>query len=194
MGTAKRRQVLRRSGARPGDAVYVSGDLGSARAGLLSLRRPAADAAPGGDDSTLTNAYLRPTPRVRLGVWLGRNRAATSCIDLSDGLSDGAYRMAEASGVGIAIDRDALPIAAAARALFVSCRRDPIQEAIAGGDDYELLFTAPARRTRNIAAAARHAGLTLTRIGECTDRAGVVLRQDGSESPLPRSGYDHFSG
>jgi len=228
IGTAKRRQVLTRAGARPGDAVYVSGEIGSARAGLALLRASVGSHQSSGispqsavdsqsrqsgsprltsddsrltpddsrlttDDWRLTTAYLRPSPQVRLGVWLGRNRAANACIDLSDGLADGVHRIAEASGVGIAVDAEALPMAAAARDVFASRGDDPIVEALIGGDDYELLFTVGRRRTRSLVAAAQHAGVALTRIGECTDRQGVVLRRGGSEAPLPSTGYAHFA-
>jgi thiamine-monophosphate kinase len=129
---------------------------------------------------------------VRLGVWLGRNRTATACIDLSDGLADGVHRIAEASGVGIAVDADALPIDAAARAAFERRGDDAVDEAVSGGDDYELLFTVKRRRQRSVLAAARHGGVPLTRIGVCTDGPAVVLRRGGSELPLRLAGYDHF--
>lgn len=218
-GTVKRRQVLTRAGARPGDDLYVSGTVGSARAGLQLLRavtshkapvtslsrqsgahepmirdeRPASGAfglATG--DWRLATAYLRPDPRVRLGVWLGRNRIASACIDLSDGLADGVHRIAESSGVGVAVDATALPIADGARAVFEARGGDAEQEAIAGGDDYELLFTVRRRMARSLAAGARQVGVPLTRIGVCTDGRAVVVRRAGSETPLPLIGYDHF--
>ena len=190
-GTVKRRQVLTRAGAKPGDAVYVSGAIGAARAGL-ALLQTTDDSRLTTDDRRLTTAYLRPSPRVRLGVLLARNRAAGACIDLSDGLSDGVHRIAEASRVGIAVDADALPIPAAARAAFASRGCDPVAEALAGGDDYELLFTVRRRRTRSAVAAAKLAGIPITRVGECTERGGVVLRRAGAETPLSLTGYSHF--
>ena len=137
-------------------------------------------------------AYLRPDPRVRLGVWLGRNRTATSCIDLSDGLADGVHRIADASGVGMTVDADALPMDERARAVFERRGDTAVDEALAGGDDYELLFTVKRRRQRSVLAAARHSGVPLTRIGVCTDGRAVVLRRTGIEMPLPLAGYDHF--
>jgi thiamine-monophosphate kinase len=206
-GSVKRRQVLTRSGARPGDEVYVSGAIGAARAGLLVLKGTTTE----GTDtnrghgsleekpwprfvsvSTVVEQYLRPNPRVRLGMSLGRNRVATACIDLSDGLADGVHRIADASRVGITVDADALPIDAAARAAFERRGDDPLDEAIAGGDDYELLFTVKRRRQRSVLAAARHGGVSLTRIGVCTDGQAIVLRRGGTETPLRLAGYDHF--
>ena len=206
-GTVKRRQVLTRSGARPGDEVYVSGAIGAARAGLLLLKSPTTedtDTNRGHSSSrempwpqfvsasTVVEQYLRPDPRVRLGVWLGRNRTATACIDLSDGLADGVHRISESSGVGITVDADALPIAEGARAVFERRGDAAVDEAIAGGDDYELLFTVRRRKQRSVVAAARHSGVPLTRIGVCTEGRAIVLRRAGTERPLPLAGYDHF--
>ncbi|MBI3494024.1 MAG: thiamine-phosphate kinase, partial [Acidobacteria bacterium] len=118
VGSVKPRQALTRGGARPGDALYVSGTLGAAAAGLQMLREGLTtdDSRLTTDDRRLVTAYLRPTPRVKLGLLIGRNRAASACMDLSDGLADAAYHMAEASGVGLTLDADALPIDAGARA------------------------------------------------------------------------------
>jgi thiamine-monophosphate kinase len=129
---------------------------------------------------------------VRLGVLLARTRAASACIDLSDGLADGVDRIAEASGVGIVIDGDALPIDPAARAQFEAGGGDPLERAISGGDDYELLFTVRPRTSRRLRAAAQHGGVAITRIGECTAERAVVMRRGGRVSPLPR-GFSHFA-
>jgi len=188
VGTVKRRQALTRSGARPGDAVYVSGAIGRARAGLMLLR----DAGHPHESGSLSSAYLRPDPRVRLGLALGRNRIASACIDLSDGLSDGVHRIAEASGVGITIDAASVPIDPDARRVFDTRGGQALAETIAGGDDYELLFTVKHRMGRALTAAARQTGVTLTRIGVCTADRAVLLRRDGVDAPLPLAGYSHF--
>jgi thiamine-monophosphate kinase len=207
-GTVKRRQALTRAGARPGDDVYVSGTVGSAAAGLARLREfsrsqvgssPPHDSQPAADDSglttddlRLTTAYLRPEPRIRLGLMLSRNRAASACVDLSDGLADGAQRVAEASGVGMVIDAAALPVDTAARAWFEARGADPLLEALSAGDDYELLFTVRARARRRLNEAARHGGVALTRIGQCTAEPAVLLRRGHQLSPLA-GGYSHFA-
>jgi thiamine-monophosphate kinase len=129
---------------------------------------------------------------VRLGVWLGRNRAASACVDLSDGLADGVHRIAEASRVGMVIDADALPIDDAARSALESDPRGALAAAISGSDDYELLFTMrPSMRRRHLAGASRQGGAPLTRIGVCTPEPGVRMRTVGGETPLP-GGYTHF--
>jgi len=208
MGTVKRRQALTRGGARSGDELYVSGTIGSAMAGRLILterqttgdsRLTTDDSRPATDDSRLTSddwrlatAYLRPQPRLRLGTLLARNRAASACIDLSDGLSDAIYRVAESSGVGALIDADALPIDPRARAVFDSRGLDPVEQAATAGDDYELLVAVRPRVRSRLAASMRHGDARLTRIGVCTADGAVVMRRGGAETVLPRSGYAHF--
>jgi thiamine-monophosphate kinase len=194
-GTVKPRQVLTRRGARPGDQLYVSGTIGSAAAGLRLLRHDArlmdAMSAPL-DVDRLVTAYLRPAPRVRLGLMLARNRAAGACIDLSDGLSDAVYQVAAASGVGARIDARVLPIDPAAREVLSADGGDPIADAMTGGDDYELLVSVRPRTRGRLAAAVQHGGVALTNIGVCTEDPAVVLLRDGHESPLPRGGFSHF--
>jgi thiamine-monophosphate kinase len=142
-----------------------------------------------------TQRYLYPEPRVRLGLLLARNRAASASIDLSDGLADGVHRIAEAGGVGAVIEADALPIDPAVRLWFEERGLDPVAEAMTAGDDYELLVTVRPRTGRRLAAAKR-SDVPLTRIGTCTEGRAPVLRvRTGStmtERELPRTGYDHF--
>ena len=199
VGTLKRRQALTRGGAKPGDDLYVSGAIGAAAAGLRLLRdRVSQPSQSSGlttatEDSRLTQAYLRPEPRVRLGVLLARNRAATACVDLSDGLADGVRRIAEASGVGVIVDASLLPIDPAARAFFEAQRLDPV-EASLEADDYELLVTVRPRARGRLAAAIRHGGAPLTRIGRCTEDRAITIRHSGAEATdaaLP-TGYTHF--
>jgi len=222
-GTVKRRQALTRAGARPGDDLYVSGTIGAAAAGLgllrevishqssvisqessgislspqstedLRLRLMTDDSRLTTDDWRLMTAYLTPMPRIRLGLLLGRNRAASACVDLSDGLADGVRRIAEASGVGVIVDASLLPIDPAARAFFEAQRRDPV-EASLEADDYELLVAVRPRARGRLAAAIRHGGAPLTRIGRCTEDRAIKIRHSGPEATdaaLP-TGYTHF--
>jgi thiamine-monophosphate kinase len=218
-GTVKRRQALTRAGARPGDEIYVSGTIGTAGAGLQMLREmslttkdtkdtkehqstdeqsrtkqdlPSVSLVSSVVKDTCVERYLYPQPRVRLGLLLARNRAASASIDLSDGLADGVHRIAAASGVGAIIEADALPIDPEVRAWFEARGLDPITEAMTAGDDYELLITVRPRARRALAAARRHGDAPLTLIGACTAGGAVVLRGRAGERELPRAGYDHF--
>ncbi len=189
VGSVHPRKILRRGGARPGDELWVSGQIGAAAAGLASLRT-------GGEaDAELAlcqTAFLRPEPRVRLGLLLGRNGAATACVDLSDGLADGVHQIAAASGVGAIIDAGAIPVAPRARQWFLSHGLDPVHAAITGGDDYELLFAVSPRRRGRMAAVRQGAGgLRLTRIGVVTKSPAVCLSGLTGRDPLPQ-GYEHF--
>jgi thiamine-monophosphate kinase len=188
-GAVARRRMLTRAGARPGDEVWVSGSLGGAAAGLSALQSSAAVPP---EMAACVDAYLRPEPRLRLGALLGRNRAASACIDLSDGLGDGLHQIAAASDVGIEVDPGALPIDAATRAWFAGRGREPIEAAVTGGDDYELLFTvSPRMRSRFRTVRQQTRGLALTRIGTVRRAPGVTWNRDGGRQPVP-SGYAHF--
>ncbi len=188
MGSVKRRRVLSRHGARPGDDLYVSGEVGGAAAGLASLRAPAEGQHPAASQER----FLRPQPRVRLGKQLGRNRAVRACIDLSDGLADGVRQLATAGSVGAVLFADELPISSEVKQLFEASGVDPVTGAVAGGEDYELLFAAPRSFARRVEAARRNAGaVPITRIGQITQNRALVLRRGKREDELPE-GFEHF--
>ena len=188
VGTVKRRSVMTRGGARPGDIVYVTGSIGAAAAGLQMLR-----GAVTAQVESCVERYLRPAARMRAGLLLGRNRAASACVDLSDGLADGVARIAEASGVGVTIDASDLPVDADARRAFESLGIDQVDAAIAGGDDYELLFTVRPRMRGRLRAVIERCGVPMTRIGVCTEDKALLVRAmpDGPFRPLP-AGFTHF--
>jgi thiamine-monophosphate kinase len=188
-GGVKPRKALTRGGARPGDHLYLTGSIGAAAAGLQMLRTSAPDAA---RSETCVARYLFPEPRVRAGLLLGRNRAAAACIDLSDGLSDAVRRLAEASGVGAIVDADAVPIEPDAAKWFRDQGTELLEAAMAGGDDYELLFAVRPRLRGRLMAALRHGQVPVTRIGLFTeDRAVVVRRASGIQTAMA-GGYTHF--
>ncbi|MEW6590752.1 MAG: thiamine-phosphate kinase [Pseudomonadota bacterium] len=180
--------ALRRDGARPGDEVWVSGTLGSAalalayRQGRLFMEQ--IDAA-----KVLPALYL-PTPRVELGVAL--RGIATSAIDISDGLLGDLGHILERSKIGAVVEFAALPTHPVAQNYqHEAVARDCV---LAGGDDYELCFTAPAGSTDAVLAAAATAGVAVTRIGRITDAPGLtVVDADGRPLPIERTGYDHFA-
>jgi thiamine-monophosphate kinase len=178
IGSVRPRRVLTRAGARPGDEVYVTGTLGGAAAGLRSLISDVGAGLKTRPYTAEEETYLRPEPRVRMGMLLGRNRAASACIDLSDGLADGLRQIAAASGVGIAVEEASIPSVGRADAF--------------DSDDYELLFTSrPAWKGRLRAVRSQAGDLPITRIGLVTKGGGVVLRTGSGERDLP-TGYEHF--
>ena len=192
-GHVRPRRILTRGGGRAGDALYLTGRIGGAAAGLEWLREHAAsgEVPPAGLDECVTR-HRRPSPRTRIGSLLGRNRAASACMDLSDGLADAVRQIAEASGTGARLDAGAIPVEPAAAAWFSSLGRDPVDAALAGGDDYELLFAVPKRAGGRLRAVIRESrGVPITRVGELTEEAGVTLVRAGRQEPLP-AGFSHF--
>jgi thiamine-monophosphate kinase len=191
VGTVHPRRILTRGGARPGDHVFVSGTLGDARVGLARLQ---AGADAGAFETFPVARYLHPEARLRLGQSLGRRQAATSAIDLSDGLADGLARLSEASGVGVEIAADALPLHPATVVAARALGRDPVHEALAGGDDYELLFTVSPRRRGALRGVERLvSGLALARIGTVTRAPGLVLLHPDGRREAVTGGYEHFA-
>ena len=194
-GCVRQRRVLRRSGATSGAKLFVSGKIGAAAAGLGWLRaQPMANPidAPPAELLDCVRRHRRPVPRYRLGALLGRNKAASACMDLSDGLADAVRQIADASGTGAVVDAALLPVDPGAAAWFTSQGLDPVIESLRGGDDYELLFAVPSKvkgRLRHVASLVK--GLSLTHIGELTSSPSIVLRRDGADSPLP-GGFVHF--
>ncbi len=195
-GSVRPRKALTRAGGRAGDELFVSGTLGAAAAGLRRLRRQADEGRPVGSDTSpgiesAVARYLRPLPRLRLGTIVGRTRAASACVDLSDGLADAVRQMAAASGTGAALEADALPIDAGAREIAGPDQDALVALALEGGDDYELLCAVPPKGRRRFAAAARTAGIAVTHIGVLRAGGGLSVVRDGREAPLPQ-GFQHF--
>ena len=193
IGALRRRHVLTRTGGRPGDELWVTGTLGGAAAGLACLLQdPAGPAEGDGDLAGCVEHYRRPEPRVRIGTLLGRNRAAHAAIDLSDGLADGLRHLTQACGVGAVIDGAAVPIDEGARRWFETQGLAPLDAAVAGGDDYELLVAVSRAHRRRFAAVTRLArGVPITHIGELTKDRALVLRTREGDRALP-AGYEHF--
>jgi thiamine-monophosphate kinase len=198
IGSAASGRTLFRSGARAGDDLYVTGTLGDSRAGLGLLQRRTSRVSPRGLSAAqrrfLIRRHLRPTARIREGAWLSQGAWATSAIDLSDGLSGDLRHLCAESGVGAVIELAALPISSACRRYARSVKEDAWRVALAGGEDYELLFTVPRRqRMRFDRASARHR-LRATRVGRVTaGKEGLRMTLgDGRERPLPSIGYEHF--
>lgn len=185
---------LCRGGARPGDAILVTGTLGAAAAGLAALER-----GPGGvraeSLAAVYRAHRRPIPRIAEGRAVHGAGVATAMMDLSDGLATDLGQLARESGVGAVIHLAALPIAEATREVARGLGCDPTAWAVGGGEDYELLITVPAARAAELAMqVAAVTGTPLTRIGEIRPAADGIrfLDEAGRPARVPL-GFDHFA-
>ena len=185
-------QAIRRAGARPGDDVWVSGELGGAMLALAAIQGRTTLAP---DELVpLARRLERPEPRVALGIAL--RGTASAMLDVSDGLTGDLGHILDASAVGARIDLERIPCARA----LAARRHGPERELalaclLAGGDDYELLFTARNAARERVAAIAREVGVPLTRIGKVTPpETGLVVRAEGGVAlrALPRA-FDHFA-
>ena len=170
VGRVARGKSVLRSGASPGDVLYVTGLLGGSGLGR----------------------HLRFEPRVAEGQWLAEEGWATAMMDLSDGLATDLRRMMAASGTGAVIEAIRVPIAAAARRM--KSRGSPLDHALSDGEDFELLFTIPCRKADEFEAAWRKRfHLRCTRIGEMTKKPGrLELDEGGLRTELKARGYEHY--
>ncbi len=193
LGSAPGGKVLTRAGAQPGDLIGVSGQLGSSAAGLrllqaggMNARRRAAAA------EKLIDIHLRPHPQLALGKAL-LDSGASAAMDLSDGLFGDLPKVLTASGARARLVSESIPVSDDVRALFPD---DWFHFATRGGEDYQLLFTAPPARWSAIEAAAKLAGAPVTRIGEILeadeDAPQMLLSSDGIDRPIRPGAYDHF--
>jgi thiamine-monophosphate kinase len=192
VGSARPRRLLTRSGGRPGDELFVTGQLGAAAAGLALLRAGAARAALDADASACVCRFERPDARVRCGVTVARRRAASAAIDVSDGLADAVHQLAIASKTGAVVDASDVPVHPGAAGWAANAKQDPLALALSGGEDYELLFAVSRRHRRNFFSAIRQSGdLTATRVGRLQAEPGAWLNRDGRLEPLG-PGFVHF--
>jgi thiamine-monophosphate kinase len=188
LGLVPATKALLRNGAKPGDDIYVSGTIGDAALGLKvahgTLQVPATAR------NYLLERYQLPRPRTMVGIQL--HDIATSCIDISDGLVQDLGHICNASKVAARIRFDTIPLSPSARSALVSLE-NPYEIVLTGGDDYELLFTAPPAASAKLAAVANKTDVPFTRIGRISEGTGVrVLSAEGKEIVLSREGYRHF--
>ena len=184
--------ALRRDGAAVGDLLFVSGTPGDSAAGLrLEMGEPGGLRVPSGAEAAarqLRNRFLFPTPRVELGLAL--RGLASACIDVSDGLAVDAGKMAAASGCGLRINVESLPLS---EALLAVAGEDRARDwCLAGGEDYELCFSLPPGRLAELPDALERAGCPVRCIGVLEAEPGIRICLEGRENALPVTGWDHF--
>ena len=193
LGSVPAGQALRRDGASAGDLLFVSGTVGDAAAGLL-LERGAqggvvASAAQQASAAVLRGRFAYPEPRVALGLAL--RGLATACIDVSDGLAADALKLATASGCGVRIETDRLPLSGALSELLGPSRAREL--AMRGGDDYELCFSVEPGRLAELAQAVEQGGCPVHCIGVLEAQPGLREVLDGVCREAAAGGYDHFA-
>jgi thiamine-monophosphate kinase len=187
VGEVRAGRAVLRSGARADDILYVSGRLGAAELGLQIVRRSKGRAS---KNNSLTRKHLYPEPRLALGQWLSKRGLATAMMDLSDGLSSDLPRLCAASTVGARLEKVKIP-QVQTQDLAQKHGHDPMQLALHGGDDYELLFTVPQRKAKLLPKSFR--GVGLTAIGKITrNRELLVLEENGRARLLIPGGWDPF--
>jgi thiamine-monophosphate kinase len=182
-------EALLRSGGRPGDLLFVSGFPGEAAIGL-QLELGSADFLSLTDTqlTQLRQKFLYPTPRVELGRAL--RGIASACIDVSDGLAADALKLAAASGCGVRIDVEHLPLSESLRML--PDRHRALQAVLAGGDDYELCFTVPAARVAELNATLGNVKCPMTCVGLLQSKPGLCVLEAGNPVNFDLRGFDHF--
>jgi thiamine-monophosphate kinase len=191
LGQAGADEVIRRSGARPGDRILLGGRVGDSAAGLhLILGKPGQVSDSG--RAQLLASHLEPRPQLALGRLLATRHLATAMIDVSDGVLLDLAHICQESGVGAELDADALPVSEAARELAGSAGLDARDWALGGGEDYVLLLCVAAPRlAETVALARRELSLPLYEVGAIT-AAGLRVRRDGVWRESPPVGYDAF--
>ncbi len=193
VGEVEKGRALRRSRAKAGDALFVTGSLGDSAAGLYALQKP----SPKGKEteSLLIKRHLCPVPRFNVGRALVADSIASAAIDISDGLSSEIYHLCEESGVGAEIHEEAIPLSPSLIHFCGERELDPLTFALSGGEDYELLFTVPIPKISKAVQLPGSTGVMVKSIGRMVPKAkGITLiSKDGKRTPLKKQGYDHFA-
>ncbi len=202
IGTTTKGRALFRRGAHVGDLIYVTGTLGDSLAGLQLLIDDKKTHSPPSKPTQLPrfhrrfliDRHLHPNARIAEGQWLNTARLATSAIDLSDGLSGDLQHICEESRVGVELDLSKIPISPACRSYAKNSHLQPIQFALTGGEDYELLFTIPRDKQATVERQARNRRYQVTCIGTVRPRQfGIKMRSvEGHLYPIPMTSYEHF--
>jgi thiamine-monophosphate kinase len=187
IGRVERGRFLTRAHGNVGDDVYVTGTLGDSAAGV-ALINERVETAHGSAGAALKERFYRPVPRVAAGLAL--RSLASAAIDVSDGLIADLGHICERSGCGAVIDVEHVPLSA--ELMSICPPQIALAHALAGGDDYELCFTAPPSRAEEIERALGGTGTSVTRVGQLVPGQEVVCRRDGEPYKPKSRGYRHF--
>lgn len=214
VGEVEPPRLVRRTGARIGDQIFVTGSLGDSRAGLEILKSQAARrksqvkkdrgkkhaawslqrATQGAQHAALVQHHFYPMPRLREGRLIASKGLATAMMDLSDGLASDLRRLCESSRVGAVIDLASLPVSSSLARYAALRGKDPSEYALAGGEDFELLFTVPPARSKRLIQLQQRGKIRATQIGQIRpEREGLrIVTEEGKMRALRTTGYEHF--
>lgn len=188
LGEIEKGLAILRSGAQPGDLIYVTGFLGDAAAGLKLLQGDL-DSKYESESEILISRHLKPEPQLAIGITLAKNRLATAMIDISDGLSSEIWHICRSSGVGARIIADNIPLSKELQSI-VQDERERLSLALNGGEDFQLLFTVSPQKVAEMELLLCNQQITL--IGEITDTKIVEIVFDDRVEKLYPQGFQHF--
>ncbi len=193
IGEVEQGKALRRSGAKPGDAILVTGYPGQAAAGLRLLLQEPGDSKI--KEHPLVKIYNTPTHRAQLGETIGHTGCVNALIDTSDGFLGDLGHICEESGVGAELIKEKFPISEALYEAALRLRADPNDFFLGDSDDYELIITCRPENVSQIRnAISQHSSVPVSEVGKLTDQPGemFVVLADGKKNPVKPSGWDHF--
>jgi thiamine-monophosphate kinase len=191
VGEVEQGKALTRSSARSGDVVFVTGTLGDSAAGLhLLLHHPEWRKR----FPRLVAAHCLPEPQLAVGRWLAGSGFSPACDDISDGIAQEAWEIAEASGVILVLEEECIPVSDEVREYAELMGMDPMEWALCGGEDYQLIGTITQEGWKALKREAERSGWPITAIGRVKEGGPAVELISGSKRmPLPRNGYNHFA-
>jgi len=194
IGDANEQEVLYRSGARPGDKIYLTGTVGDSSAGLSILKH---EISP---QESLRRHFIKvhnePEPLIKAGKVVAGSRLASAMIDLSDGLLSDLGHICDESRVGALLSRDKIPLSEELKSLGAHAGFDPLDFALSGGEDYVLLVTVPTTKSRDFELAYKDGtSAPLFLIGDIREQKGIrIMNENGAVQDLAPKGFDHFLG
>ena len=192
IGDVKENEILYRSGARPGDKIYLTGTVGDSSAGLKILKNEISP--PNSIGGHFIKAHNEPKPLIETGRIIATSRLASAMIDLSDGLLSDLGHICKESGVGAILFRSKIPLSSQLKSLASIANFNPLDLALSGGEDYVLLLTVPEAKTQDLDLLSKNKKPSpLYLIGEITEQEGIrMVNDDGSVEEIDPRGFNHF--